>query len=121
VVALNPAGMDIRSYEPALLNRLEQAVGVAAGKLIEYSVLEYVRPGNPPVLIQHGTEDEVEPIANVRRFRDAMTRSDNVCTVLEYDDAKHAFHFPDGGHFDDVVEATVRFLREHVAAPASES
>jgi acetyl esterase/lipase len=115
VVALNPAGLDLASFDPELQSRLEVDVGLAAGRLIEYSLIEFVRPGNPPVLIQHGTRDEVEPIDCVRRFRDAMARSGNKCRLLEYENAEHGFHYPgDSGRFDEVMGATVRFLLEEI-------
>lgn len=111
VVALNPAGLDLCSLAPEGQRRLERNVGIAPGRLGEYSMIEFVRPGNPRTLIQHGTGDEVEPIDNVRRFRDAMERSGNVCGLVEYEDARHAFHYPESGpHFDDVIEATADFL-----------
>jgi len=63
------------------------------------------------MLIHHGTRDEVEPIDGVRRFRDAMVRAGNECTLLEYEHAEHGFHYPgNSGHFDDVIDATARFL-----------
>jgi dipeptidyl aminopeptidase/acylaminoacyl peptidase len=65
------------------------------------------------MLIHHGTGDEVEPIDNVRRFRDVMVRAHNYCLLLEYEDAGHGFHYPAGrGHFDDVMDATARFLTD---------
>lgn len=70
-----------------------------------------MRPGNPPTLIHHGTDDEIEPIEHVRRFRDAMARAGNACALIEYERATHAFHYPgESGHFDDVIDATARFL-----------
>jgi acetyl esterase/lipase len=116
VVGFNPAGLDLRSFEPALRRRLEDQIGIAAGRLAEYSAIEFVRPGNPPVLIQHGTDDEVEPIDCVRRFRDAMVRVGNECTLIEYENAEHGFHYPgDNGHFDEVIDATTRFLLDRIA------
>ncbi|WP_330441097.1 alpha/beta hydrolase [Micromonospora sp. NBC_00821] len=111
LVALNPAGLDLGSFEPNAQRRLAQQVGVAADRLIEYSLIEFVRPGNPPTQIHHGTRDEIEPIGSVRQFRDAMVRAGNECTLLEYEHAEHGFHYPGtGGHFDDVIDATARFL-----------
>jgi acetyl esterase/lipase len=115
VVALNPAGLDLASFDPELQRRLEVEVGLAAGRLTEYSLIEFVRPGNPPVLIQHGTRDEVEPIDCVRRFRDAMVRSGNKCRLLEYGNAEHGFHYPgDSGRFAEVMRATARFILEEI-------
>ncbi|WP_167487627.1 alpha/beta hydrolase [Nocardia terpenica] len=111
VVALNPAGLDLRSLEPEQQRRLEHRAGIAAGRLTDYSLIEFVRPGNPPMLIHHGTHDEVEPIDSVRRFRDAMARSGNECTLLEYEHAEHGFHYPaNSGHFDNIIDTTAQFL-----------
>lgn len=111
VVALNPAGLDLGVLSPEAQRRLERQVGLDPGRLIEYSLIEWVRPGSPPTQIHHGTRDEVEPIDSARRFRDAMTRAGNECALLEYEDAEHGFHYPgDGGHFDDVIDAAALFL-----------
>ncbi|MEV1320572.1 alpha/beta hydrolase [Micromonospora arborensis] len=116
LVALNPAGLDLGSFEPDAQRHLEQQVGIAEGRLIDYSLIEFVRPGNPPTQIHHGTRDEVEPIGSVRQFRDAMVRSGNECTLLEYEHAEHGFHYPGTSrHFDDVVDATALFLLDRLA------
>jgi acetyl esterase/lipase len=53
----------------------------------------------------------------VRRFRDAMVQAGNECTLLEYEHAEHAFHYPGrSGHFDAVIDATARFLIDRIAA-----
>jgi acetyl esterase/lipase len=116
VVALNPAGLNLLAFPPEVQRSIERAAGIAAGRAIDYSLIEFVRPGNPPMLIHHGTDDRVEPIDQVRRFRDAMTRAGNECTLLEYEPAEHAFHYPgQSGHFDDVIDATARFLLDRLA------
>ncbi|WP_167474525.1 alpha/beta hydrolase [Nocardia arthritidis] len=117
VVALNPAGLDLLAFPPELQRSLEHRVGIDTGALIEYSLIEFVRPGNPPMLICHGTDDEVEPVDHVRRFRDAMAHARNDCTLREYENAQHGFHYPGpSGHFDDVIDATTRFLFDRFAA-----
>ncbi|WP_239561912.1 alpha/beta hydrolase [Micromonospora luteifusca] len=116
LVALNPAGLNLGSFEPDAQRRLEQQVGIAEGRLVDYSLIECVRPGNPPTQIHHGTRDEVEPIGSVRQFRDAMARSGNECTLLEYENAEHGFHYPGtSGHFDGVIDATALFLLDRTA------
>ncbi|WP_345432586.1 alpha/beta hydrolase [Actinoallomurus vinaceus] len=115
VVALNPV-VDLLAYSPTQLQIIEQDAGIAAGRAIEYSPIEFVRPGNPPMLIQHGTHDEVASIDQARRFRDAMAQAGNDCILLEYEGAEHAFHYPGpAGHFDDVIDATAGFLLDRLA------
>jgi acetyl esterase len=119
VVALNPV-VDLLAYSPEQQRSLEQGVArVPAGTLAKYSPVEFVRPGNPPMLIQHGTHDEVAPIGQVRRFRDRMVEAGNECVLLEYEGAEHAFHYPGpAGHFDEVIDATAEFLLDRLARPA---
>ncbi|WP_203934683.1 alpha/beta hydrolase [Virgisporangium ochraceum] len=109
VVAFNPAGLDLLAFPADVRRGIERNAGIGAGRASEYSVVELVRPGGPSTLIHHGTADEVEPIDHVRRFRDAMTRAGNPCTLIEYGNARHAFHYGDE-HLADVVDATARFL-----------
>jgi dipeptidyl aminopeptidase/acylaminoacyl peptidase len=110
--------VDLLAYPSEQQQSLEEDVArIAAGRLIEYSPVEFVRPGNPPTLIQHGTHDEVVPIGQVRRFRDAMVQAGNDCVLLEYERAGHAFHYPgSAGHFDDVIDATAEFLLDRLSA-----
>ena len=116
VVALNPV-VDLRAYSLEQQVSLAQLAGIAVGRLIEYSPVEFVRPGNPATLIQHGTRDEVASISQVRRFRDVMLQAGNDCILLEYEHAEHAFHYPGpAGHFDDVIDATAEFLLGRLAA-----
>ena len=117
VVALNPAGLDLRSLALEAQRRLEHQAGIREGKLTDYSLIEFVQPGNPPTLIHHGTRDEVEPIESVRRFRDSMVRSGNECTLREYEHAEHGFHYPGNSmHFNNVIDTTARFLLDRIAA-----
>lgn len=116
VVALNPAGLDFRCLDPEAQRHLERQVGIAEGRLTDYSLIEFVQPGNPPILIHHGTRDEIEPIESVRRFRDAMERSGNECTLREYEQAEHGFHYPGSSvHFAGIIAATARFLLRRTA------
>jgi acetyl esterase/lipase len=116
VVALNPV-VDLLAYPPGQQRALEQDAGIAAGRAIDYSPAELVRPGNPPVLIQHGTHDEVAPISQARRFRDAIAQAGNDCVLREYAGAGHGFHYPGpAGYFDQVTEATAGFLLSRLAA-----
>jgi acetyl esterase/lipase len=116
IVALNPV-VDLLAYPPEQLQLLEHDVGIAPGRAINYSPIEFVRPGNPPMLIQHGTHDEIAPIDGIRRFRDAMVRAGNDCILLEYERAEHAFHYPGpSGLFDLVMDASAEFLLDRLAA-----
>lgn len=120
VVTLNPV-VDLLAYSPEQQHSLADDVArIDAGRLIEYSPAEFVRPGNPPTLIQHGTHDKVAPVSQVRRFRDVMVQAGNDCILLEYERAEHAFHYPGpAGYFDDVIDATAEFLLDRLAGTCS--
>jgi acetyl esterase/lipase len=93
MVALNPV-VDLLAYSPQEQQNLADEVArVALGRLIEISPIEFVRPGNPPTLIQHGTRDEIGSIDTMRRFRDVMVQAGNDCVLIEYQGAEHAFHY----------------------------
>jgi acetyl esterase/lipase len=117
VVALNPAGLDLGSLAPQAQRQLEHHASIREGRLTDYSMIEFVQPGNPPILIHHGTRDAVEPIESVRRFRDAMEHSGNECTLHEYERAEHGFHYPvNSTHFDGIIADTARFLLDRFTA-----
>ncbi|MGW2520409.1 alpha/beta hydrolase [Streptomyces sp. NPDC001617] len=115
IVALNPP-VDL-AFSPERQHLIEEDIGIAAGRAIDYSPIEFVRSGNPPMLIQHGTADKIVPIDQVRQFRDAMVQVGNDCVLLEYERAQHGFHYPaNGGHFAAVMDASAEFLLARLAA-----
>ena len=114
VVALNPV-VDLLAYSPEEQQNLaDEVTRIPAGRLIEYSPAEFVRPGNPPTLIQHGTRDEIGSIDTMRRFRDLMVQAGNDCVLLEYEGAEHAFHYF-AEYLDVVIDATAKFLLDRLA------
>ena len=115
VVALNPV-VDLLAYSPEEQQNLaDEVTRIALGRLIEYSPVEFVRPGNSPTLIQHGTRDEIGSIDTIRRFRDVMVQAGNDCVLVEYEGAEHAFHyFPE--YLDTVNNVTADFLLDRLAA-----
>ena len=115
VVALNPV-VDLLAYSPEeQRNVADEVARIAPGRLAEYSPAEFVRPGNPPTLIQHGTRDAIGSIDTMRRFRDVMVEAGNDCVLIEYEGAEHAFHyFPE--YLDTVNDATAEFLLDRLAA-----
>ena len=115
VVALNPV-VDLLAYSPGdQQNLADEVARIALGRLIEYSPVEFVRPGNPPTLIQHGTRDAIGSIDTIRRFRDLMVHAGNDCVLVEYEGAEHSFHyFPE--YLDTVNNVTADFLLNRLVA-----
>lgn len=57
----------------------------------DVSPIGFVRSGQPPVLVMHGTEDTVVPPEQSRRFTEAMTAAGNRSELIMLDGEKHAF------------------------------
>lgn len=64
-----------------------------------------------PVLIHHGTADDVCPPRWSRETAAAMSAAGVDVTLREYDGEQHAF----GPRFEDSMRATLRFLERHLA------
>jgi acetyl esterase/lipase len=73
IVALNPP-VDLLAYPPQWQHQVAAAAGIAAGRAAGYSPAELVRPGQLPMLIQHGTHDAIASVDQVRWFRDLMAQ-----------------------------------------------
>jgi len=58
------------------------------------------------ILIAHCKDDPRIPFENLARIRNALSLSDE--NVLEYENGGHSFK----GHREDVIEHTIRFLKE---------
>jgi acetyl esterase/lipase len=86
------------------------------------SPLAHVRPGLPPTLILHGTADTVVPIAQSRRYVEALRAAGDRAELVELPGRKHAFVLPGYRDNDDatVAEALARseaFLRSAGVGP----
>ena len=57
----------------------------------DLSPTEHVKPGLPPCIIFHGTEDPTVPYAQEVAFRDKMTVAGNRCELVGYDGYEHGF------------------------------
>jgi acetyl esterase len=74
-----------------------------------FSPLHHVRPGMPPTIMFHGTDDQIVPITLAQRFRRLMTDTGTACELVEFPGAGHGFfnHDPNGNHaYDTVLERT---------------
>ncbi|MCX4851226.1 alpha/beta hydrolase [Streptomyces sp. NBC_00893] len=95
---------------------LRELLGLSGPVAAEVSPMRLVGPGAPPALVLHGTADELVPIADARRFRDAMAAAGHVCRLVEYEGAPHGFFNPEAGAarwFEEPMAETVAFVRSH--------
>jgi acetyl esterase len=44
----------------------------------------HVKPGQPPAIIFHGTNDKTVPFKSVEKFRDSYVRASNQCELVAY-------------------------------------
>ncbi len=86
---------------------------MTADELAQYSPVQFVRPGVPPTIMFHGTDDVVVPLDSVRRFRDCMEEAGNRCELVEFAGAEHGFFNarPDGNPlYDETLARATQFL-----------
>lgn len=105
LVLLNPA-LD------TLFDDTEAIARLFGNKGEDISPMHHVQPGLPPVIILHGTEDSLVPIADSREFCLRMIEADNQCAVVEYEGAGHGFFNWGGGQYDEVLAEVVSFTRD---------
>jgi dipeptidyl aminopeptidase/acylaminoacyl peptidase len=77
------------------------------------SPVHNVKPGNPPTLIMHGTEDQRLEVDHMLRFQTAMHNAGNRCDLKLYEGAQHGFfHYRDGDNpwFYETMQAADEFL-----------
>ncbi len=79
------------------------------GRPVEVSPFHHIRPGLPPSIIFHGTEDEAVPFATVRLFEEAMRAAGNRCELKAYEGQPHGFFNPGRGSGEPRAEATRRY------------
>jgi len=80
----------------------------AIARAKHYSPIEYLKPGQPPVMVIHGTEDVTIPVEQAHRFADAEKKIGNRCDLVILEGEKHAFVIVGIG----TEKTIVRALRE---------
>jgi acetyl esterase len=105
---------------PAVNGSAESVGGVAPDPLAgsvwtaeQFSPLGWVRAGLPPVLVAHGHEDDLVPVEQSRRYRDALV---DAGVQVEYIETGGG-HVFEGGSVLEVLERTVAFLRKRLDLP----
>ena len=68
---------------------LKQLDDAAWKTLREASPISYVRPGLPPYLLIHGTQDDKVPFAQSLRFWEQMHAAGNACELIAIDGGAH--------------------------------
>ncbi|NIP17072.1 MAG: alpha/beta hydrolase fold domain-containing protein [Xanthomonadales bacterium] len=95
---------------PERFERLEARLGAEPESMSPY---HHVRPGLPPTIIFHGTEDKTVPFQSAELFCEAMKSAGNRCELVAYDGQGHGFFNHgrgDGSAYADTMRRTDAFL-----------
>jgi len=103
-------------YAPTTFNGTDLAItplpeGLDAATL---SPLSYMAPGGPPILILHGTEDDVVPLEHSRRLADAAAEAGVDCSLVLVDGAAHSFDLQPPRL--DLQPMVLNFFNKHLRA-----
>jgi acetyl esterase/lipase len=74
----------------------------------------HISEGDPPVLLIHGTADEIVPIDQSRRLHEALTAAGVEATLLEVEGTGHSFE--DTMKVAQVRQRLIEFFDEHLKA-----
>ena len=111
----SPPVMAVLAFNPAV-----DAVSLVGGRNIPPAGVDpaSVSPARqnlsstPPMLVQHGTDDQFFPIKTIRQFRDSASD----CELIEYEGAGHGFFNQRASveHFEATTSAAIDFLNRVV-------
>ena len=86
VCVLTPIdGVELSTWN---LKRMQERVGLPPEEL---SPAHYVKPGNPPCIIFHGSNNETVTFATAEKFSQLMNEAGNECTLHPFDGRDHGF------------------------------
>ena len=77
-----------------------------------YSPIDFVSKDDPPVLLIHGDQDGVVPIAHSERLNAAMVETETTVEFIMIEGAGHSFNTPE--HRERVNTATVEFFLKYL-------
>lgn len=116
--AFNPAVLPplhlVSSTAERIQSRLDKFGGEA--ELMSLSPTMHVRAGLPPVLLMHGDNDVVTPLAETEIFHQKMLAAGNESRLCVYPDGGHGFFNWGDGHnhyFYDTLRDMDQFLIDH--------
>jgi acetyl esterase/lipase len=120
-VALSACPADLRTERLDSGNEVARLIGPDAGvdALAAASPICHVHPAAPPVMLAHGSRDEVVPIAQSLAFRDALVSAGVEVQWSPIDDAPHEWADRPGPGDGTETAGTfgalaLQFFREHL-------
>ena len=73
-------------------------------RALEISPVHHLKPGVPPAIIFHGTDDTTVPFENPERFKKAMDGLGIPCDLVPYFGRRHAFFNARPGRAEDFLD-----------------
>jgi len=111
--AFGPVDLTIPHFQAAAFTRLTGYTQAQNPTLYRNdSPLFYVTPHTPPMLLIHGTQDRLVPIAQSRELSAALQR-DNVATQLLTYPGDHSFKGLSPAAIDSIFQQITAFLKTH--------
>ncbi len=83
----------------------------------ELSPLHQVRPGLPPTVVFHGTNDATTPYPGAAAFAEAMHAAGNTCVLHTLEGFGHGYFRVDPDAYADTLRHIERFFRELAITP----
>jgi acetyl esterase len=80
------------------------------------SPINYVKPGQPPAMLMHGTDDTTVAPSQGIRFAEAMQKAGNRCDLHMLPKTKHAFMYVNGSGTDEQVLTAIRTADEFLVS-----
>ncbi len=71
----------------------------------------------PPVLLMHGTEDQVVPLQQAKAFRQKMHQAGATCELIEYAGRGHGFSKDGADFFSTLTEMDLFLVNHELLAP----
>jgi len=92
MLLFNPAlDLTATGCSPDNPERMERLARQFGDRRAQVSPSHHVTPNAPPTILFHGADDQVVPVEQARRFRDAMIAAGNVCELVEFAGKGHGF------------------------------
>lgn len=103
-----------------VLDTTENGYGAAfiGPRFKELSLTDHVRPGLPPILLLHGTDDHTVPFQNAVDFTRLVKAGGGRCELVPYEGADHGFFnspafrkTPQASQYGDILARVDSFLK----------
>ncbi|NNE92171.1 MAG: alpha/beta hydrolase fold domain-containing protein [Verrucomicrobiales bacterium] len=83
----------------------------------ELSPVDHVKPGLPPTILFHSTDDKVTPYGGAKRFAERSRAVGNDCELITYEGGRHGYFIFDLAAYREVMNRMTDFLKAEEMLP----